>query len=94
MSIDRRQSVAEAMDTVMLAEQYSKSEEAEVRVVGVDLSGDPHVRSNDATPMNLPHGDPTLTGRQHEGSTACAQNGQGEALETCTAPVRSKYSHT
>ena len=44
-SIDRRQSPAEAMDTVLLAEEYSKlSTDSPVKVIGVDLSGDPRVR--------------------------------------------------
>ena len=52
LSIDRRQSVDEAMDTVLLAEKYSKmatdpnrgAGASDVRVIGVDLSGDPRVR--------------------------------------------------
>ena len=45
LSIDRRQSVAEAMDTVHLAVEYSShvSSEHHTRVVGIDLSGDPKV---------------------------------------------------
>jgi hypothetical protein len=44
LSIDRRQSPAEAMETVFLAEKYSKSTAGGlVRVIGVDLSGDPRV---------------------------------------------------
>lgn len=45
LSIDRRQSPAEAMETVLLADKYSRllaSAGHPVRVVGVDLSGDPH----------------------------------------------------
>ncbi len=50
LSIDRRQSVDEAMDTVLLAEKYysktaaDPSGASDVRVIGVDLSGDPRVR--------------------------------------------------
>ena len=46
LSIDRRQSVEEAMDTVHLAVEYSShvSSEHYTRVVGIDLSGDPKVR--------------------------------------------------
>ena len=46
LSIDRRQSVEEAMDTVHLAVEYSShvSSERYTRVVGIDLSGDPKVR--------------------------------------------------
>ena len=45
LSIDRRQSVAEAMDTVQLAVEYSNrvSSKHHSRVVGIDLSGDPKV---------------------------------------------------
>ena len=48
--MDRRQSAAEAMDTVLLAEKYSKMAAdhpgacaSDVKVIGVDLSGNPHV---------------------------------------------------
>ena len=46
LSIDRRQSVEEAMDTVHLAVEYNShvSSEHYTRVVGIDLSGDPKVR--------------------------------------------------
>ncbi len=44
LSIDRSQSVADAMDSVLLAETYSKSSSrSNVKVVGVDLSGNPYV---------------------------------------------------
>lgn len=46
LSIDRRQSIDEAMDTVLLAEKYSTMPscgEDQVKVVGIDLSGDPRV---------------------------------------------------
>lgn len=47
LSIDRRQSPAEALETVLLAEEYSKNTKCPVRVVGIDLSGDPRVRAYD-----------------------------------------------
>jgi hypothetical protein len=43
LSIDRRQSVSEAEDTVELAIEYK--EKYNGLVVGVDLSGDPKVRN-------------------------------------------------
>ena len=43
LSIDRRSSVEEAREAVELAEQYSKFDHHHVKVVGVDLSGDPSV---------------------------------------------------
>ena len=44
LSIDRRQSVSEARDTVHLAAQYSSAlTQHRARVVGIDLSGDPNV---------------------------------------------------
>lgn len=43
LSIDRRQSVSEAMETVELAVAYSKQTYHQARVVGIDLSGDPTV---------------------------------------------------
>lgn len=45
LSIDRRQSVAEASDTVQLAVDYSRniSSGHHAKVVGIDLSGDPQV---------------------------------------------------
>ena len=43
LSIDRRNSVEEARDTVELAHQYSKFDCHHVKVVGIDLSGDPSV---------------------------------------------------
>ena len=42
LSIDRRQSVSEAEDTVELAIEYKDKYDG--LVVGVDLSGDPKVR--------------------------------------------------
>lgn len=43
LSIDRRQSVSEARDTVHLAAQYSSAlTQHRARVVGIDLSGDPN----------------------------------------------------
>lgn len=44
-SIDRRNGVEEARDTVELAERYMKfsSRDHHVKVVGIDLSGDPSV---------------------------------------------------
>ena len=43
LSIDRRQSVAEAMDTVELALAHVEQTPHHTRVVGIDLSGDPTV---------------------------------------------------
>ena len=45
MSIDRRQSIVEASDTVQLAVEYSGdiSSGHHAKVVGIDLSGDPQV---------------------------------------------------
>ena len=44
LSIDRRQSISEAQDTVHLAAQYSSAPSRHhARVVGIDLSGDPNV---------------------------------------------------
>ena len=46
LSIDRRQSVSEAYDTLKLAHSYSTlSDGVQGRVVGIDLSGDPKVIS-------------------------------------------------
>lgn len=46
LSIDRRQSVSEAYDTLKLAHSYSTlSDGVQGRVVGIDLSGDPKVTS-------------------------------------------------
>ena len=45
LSIDRRRSVADAVETISLAEEYSAPLSAQVtRVVGIDLSGDPTVK--------------------------------------------------
>ena len=45
LSIDRRQSISEAQDTVYLAAHYSCTPcQHHARVVGIDLSGDPNVR--------------------------------------------------
>lgn len=52
LSIDRRQSADEMMDTVSLAEKYRmllESADSRVRVVGVDLSGDPSVCNYDTS---------------------------------------------
>ena len=45
LSIDRRQSIPEASDTVKLAQEYAQSSSVleQGRVVGIDLSGDPNV---------------------------------------------------
>ena len=43
LSIDRRQSVEEARDTLKMALEYSRAQEPQGRVVGMDLSGDPRV---------------------------------------------------
>ena len=45
LSIDRRKSVADAVETVSLAEEYSTPLSAQLtRVVGIDLSGNPKVK--------------------------------------------------
>lgn len=44
LSVDRRQSIADAYDTVKLAHQYSLVDGAiQGKVIGLDLSGDPKV---------------------------------------------------
>lgn len=45
LSIDRRNAIAEAYDTVKLAQEYrtSTSANSQGRVVGIDLSGEPKV---------------------------------------------------
>ena len=45
LSIDRRQNLPEASDTVKLAQEYALSSSAleQGKVVGIDLSGDPNV---------------------------------------------------
>jgi len=44
LSIDRRQSFQDAIDTVELASQYRDKSPPQCSIVGVDLSGDPSVR--------------------------------------------------
>lgn len=43
LSIDRRQSINEAYDTISLATEYHNTPNSQGRVVGIDLSGDPKV---------------------------------------------------
>ena len=45
LSIDRRQSLFEASDTIKLAQEYALSSSVleQGKVVGIDLSGDPNV---------------------------------------------------
>lgn len=43
LSIDRRQSINEAYDTISLATEYHNTASSQGRVVGIDLSGDPKV---------------------------------------------------
>jgi len=46
LSIDRSQPVADARDTVLLAEEFLKQTyQSSVKVIGVDLSGNPYVWS-------------------------------------------------
>ena len=51
LSIDRCQTVSEAADTVLLAEKYSNSLHTDVKVVGVDLSGNPQARTTTRVPI-------------------------------------------
>ena len=89
LSIDRRQSGLEAMDTVLLADEYKKRLDANnsrVRVLGIDLSGDPYVQTR---PLGayLKHWCDSVGWRCGR-AVASSQNSEGEGLEACNAPVR------
>ena len=52
LSIDRRQSIEEAYETLRLAQEYSNATLPQGKVVGLDLSGDPKVSGE---PIILTH---------------------------------------
>ena len=53
------------MDTVLLAEKYSKLQlsDDDVKVVGVDLSGDPRVCINTSSSQTITHPTVVIIGR-------------------------------